>query len=49
MGNISKTFTVDNMNKAELYGYVYEFSVDYGAIGFDYILDIPKYLMESII
>ena len=28
-GNISKDFTANNMKRIELYGYVYDFSVDY--------------------
>ena len=30
--NISKDFSVDNMNKTGLNGYVYDFNVDYDAI-----------------
>ena len=45
LGNISKDFSVDNMKKIELNGYVYDFSVDYDAIAVDDILDIHKYLM----
>ena len=29
LGNISKDFSVDNMKKTGLNGYVYDFSVDY--------------------
>ena len=29
LGNISKDFTANNMKRTELYGYVYDFSVDY--------------------
>ena len=47
LGNISKDFSVDNMKKIGLNGYVYDFSVDYGAIANDKILDIHKYLMEK--
>ena len=32
LGNISKEFSEDNMKKTGLYGYVYDFSVDYDAI-----------------
>ena len=46
LGNISEDFTVDNMRKTGLCGYVYDFSVDYGAISVANILDIPKYLMK---
>ena len=45
--NISKDFSVDNMKKTGLNGYVYGFSVDYDAIAVDDILDIHKYLMEK--
>ena len=37
LGNISKDFSVDNMKKTGLNGYVYDFNVDYDAI----------YLMEK--
>ena len=39
LGNISKDFSVDNMKKTGLNGYVYGFSVDY-VIAVDDILDI---------
>ena len=29
LGNASKDFSVSNMKKAWLYGYIYDFSVDY--------------------
>ena len=45
LGNISKDFSVDNMKKTGLNGYVYDFSIDYDAIAVDDILDIHKYLM----
>ena len=35
LGNISKDFSVDNMKKAGLNGYVYDFIVDYDAIAND--------------
>ena len=47
LGNISKDWTVDNMKKAELNRYVYDFSVDYDAITVDDILDIHNYLMKK--
>ena len=47
LGNISKDQTVDNMKKAELNRYVYDFSVDYDAIVVDDILDIHNYLMKK--
>ena len=49
LGNISKDFSMDNMKKTELYGYVYDFSDDYDAIAVDDILGIHKYLMKKII
>ena len=48
LGNISKDWTVDNMKKAGLNGYVYDFSVDYDAIAVDDILDIHNYLMKKM-
>ena len=48
LGNISKDFSVDNMEKKTgLNGYLYVFSVDYDAITVDGILDIYIYLMEE--
>ena len=47
LGNISRDFSIDNMKKTGLNGYVYDFSVDYNAIKTDKILDIHKYLMEK--
>ena len=47
LGNISKDFSVDNLKRTGLNGYVYDFSVDYDTIAFDDILDIHKYLMEK--
>ena len=40
LGKISENFSVDNMKKAGLYGYVYDFSVDGKAIEADKILVI---------
>ena len=48
LGNISKDFSVYNIKKTGLNGYVYDFSVDYDAIAVDDILDIHKYLMGKI-
>ena len=45
--NISKDWSVDNMKKTGLKGYVYDFSVDYDAISISDITDIHKYLMEK--
>ena len=47
LGNISEDVSVDNMKKTRLYGYVYDFSVDYRSIVVDKTLAIHKYLMEK--
>ena len=43
----SKNFSVDNMKKTGLNGYVYDFSVIFHVITVVDILDIHKYLMEE--
>ena len=45
--NISKDWSIDNMKKTGLNGYVYGFSVGYDAIVVDDILNIRKYLMKK--
>ena len=47
LGNISKDFSIDNMKKTGLNGYLYDFSVNYDAIAIDDILDIHKYLIKK--
>ena len=47
LGGLSKDFEVGYMRASGLIGYVYDFSVDYGAIAVDDILDIHKYLMKK--
>ena len=47
IGNISKNWSVDNMKKTGLKGYIYDFSVDCNAIAVADILDIHKYLMKK--
>ena len=47
LGNISKDFSVDNMKKTGLNGFVYDLSVDYDAIAVDDILDIYKGLLKK--
>ena len=42
-----QNWSVDNMKKTGLNGYVYDFSVDYDAIPMNDILDIHKYLMKK--
>ena len=45
--NVSKDLSADNMKNTGLYGYVYDFSVDYDNIHVDDILDIHKYFMKQ--
>ena len=47
LGNNSKDFSIHNMKKTGLNGYVYDFSVDYDAMAVDDILDTHKYLMKK--
>ena len=47
LGNISRDWTVDNMKKTVLNGYVYDFSIDYSNTVFDDILNIHNYLMKK--
>ena len=46
LGNVSNNLSNDNIRKAELYRYIYDFSVGYYSIDVDDILDIHKYLMN---
>ena len=47
LGNISKNWSVDNVKKTRLKGYVIDFSVDYDAIAVSDIIDIHNYLMKK--
>ena len=47
LGKMSKDFSVDSMKKTGFYGYVYDFSVDYGTIAVDDILDIHNCFMKK--
>ena len=47
LGSISKDFSVNNMKKTGINGYVYGFSVNFANIDVDNILDIRKYLMNK--
>ena len=47
LGNISKDWSIDNMRKTGLNGYVFDFSVDYDATDVDDIKYIYKYLMKK--
>ena len=48
LGRISKDWSVDNMKKTGLKGFIYDFSVEYDVIAVSDILDIHKYLMEKM-
>ena len=47
LGNVSKDFSPINTTNTGLFGYIYDFSVDYKAITNDKIHDIHRYLMEK--
>ena len=47
LGNTSKDWTVDNIKKIGLNGYVHDFSADFDAIAVDDVLDIHTYLMKK--
>ena len=47
LGNISKDWSIDDIKRAGLKGYVCDLSVDYDVIAVDDILDIHKYLMKK--
>ena len=47
LGNISGSFSADNMKKTGVNGHVYDFSVDYDAIAVVDILEIDMYLMKK--
>ena len=49
LGNIPADFIQADRKSTGLYGYVYDFSVDYQAIANDKILDIHQYLMKKTI
>ena len=44
----SKDWSVDNMKKTGLNGYVYDFSVDYSDTAVDDSSDIDNYLMKKM-
>ena len=47
LGNASKDFSLINTTNTGLYGYIYDFSVDYKATTNDKMHDIHRYLMEK--
>ena len=49
LGNISKDWSVDDMKKTGLTGYVYDFGADYNAVTLDDIKETHKYLMKKMV
>ena len=47
LGNVSKDFSVDDMKKSGLYGYVFDFSIDNDSNDTGDVLDIHKCLMAK--
>ena len=47
LGNISEDWSVDDMKKTGLKGYIYEFSIDYDDKAVSDMLYIHKYLMKK--
>ena len=45
LGNVSKDFSIDKMQKTKLYAYAYDFSDDFDSMDVADIFDIQKYLM----
>ena len=45
LGNVSKDFSIDKMQKTKLYEYAYDFSDDFDSMDVADIFDIQKYLM----
>ena len=45
LGNVSKDFSIDKMQKTKLYEYAYDFSDDFDSMDVAGIFDIQKYLM----
>ena len=47
LGNILKDWSVDNMKRTGLNGYVYDFNVDYTNTAVDDLLNIHNYLIKK--
>ena len=47
LGNISKDWSIDDMERTGFTGYVSDYSVNYDATDVDDIKDIHKYLMKK--
>ena len=45
LGSISKDFSIDNIKKTGLCGYIYSIFFDYNSTDLDDILDIHKHLL----
>ena len=45
LGNVLKDWSVDNIKKTGLNGYVYDFSVDYNAVLVEAIQGVRRYLI----
>lgn len=45
LGNVSKDFSIDKMQKTKLYAYAYDFLDDFDSMDVADIFDIQKYLM----
>ena len=45
LGNVLKDWSVDNIKKTGLNGYVYDFSVDYNAVLVEAIQGVHRYLI----
>ena len=47
LDKISKDFTVNNITKTGLNGYVYDFPVDYNTIDVSDIVEVHKYILKK--
>ena len=47
LGNISNDWTASNAEKTGLFGEVYDFAVDYMAVGVGEIYNVHRYLMKK--
>ena len=47
LDKISKDFTVNNITKTGLNGYVYDFPIDYNTIDVSDIVEVHKYILKK--
>ena len=47
LGNVSQDFSPTNTTNTGLFGYIYDFSIDYKAITYDKIHNIHRYMTEK--